>query len=51
MSLAQAIPRMNFDEFVVWAEAQPEGRYELVDGRSSSCRARVDVTILWNWLS
>ena len=32
MSLAQAIPRMTFDEFVVWAEAQPEGRYELIDG-------------------
>ena len=23
---------MTFDEFVVWAEAQPEGRYELVNG-------------------
>ena len=32
MSLAQAIPRMTFDEFVVWSAAQPEGRYELVDG-------------------
>ncbi len=32
MSLAQTIPRMTFDEFVVWAEAQPEGRYELVNG-------------------
>lgn len=24
--------RMTVAEFLVWAEAQPEGRYELVDG-------------------
>jgi Uma2 family endonuclease len=32
MSLVQTIPRMTFDEFVVWSAAQPEGRYELIDG-------------------
>lgn len=32
MSLAQTFPRMTFDEFVIWSEAQPEGRYELIDG-------------------
>ncbi len=27
-----AKPRMTVTEFLTWAEAQPEGRYELVDG-------------------
>lgn len=32
MSLVENRPRMTIEEFVKWAEAQPEGRYELVDG-------------------
>ena len=28
----QSTPRMTVAEFLVWAEAQPDGRYELVDG-------------------
>jgi len=32
MSLAHATPKMTFDEFVVWSAAQPQGRYELVNG-------------------
>jgi Uma2 family endonuclease len=31
-ALAKQPPKMTSDEFLVWAEAQPEGRYELVRG-------------------
>ena len=32
MSLAHATPPMTVDDFVKWAEVQPEGHYELVGG-------------------
>jgi Uma2 family endonuclease len=32
MSLAHVTPHMTVEEFVVWAQAQGRGRYELVDG-------------------
>ena len=32
-ALNQPPGRMTFDEFLAWAMAQPEGRFELVDGK------------------
>ena len=32
-ALDQPPGRMTVDEFLAWAMAQPEGRFELVDGR------------------
>jgi Uma2 family endonuclease len=31
-SFISALPRMTVEEFVVWSEQQPSGKYELVDG-------------------
>jgi Uma2 family endonuclease len=31
-SAIAALPRMTVEEFVVWSEQQPSGKYELVDG-------------------
>jgi Uma2 family endonuclease len=33
MTIAAPRPPMNVREFLVWAGAQPQGRYELVDGK------------------